>query len=79
MVQSGTQVANCTVNVMAGAGAITYPGAPSIVSSLIPAGLPNTGFGPQDSAVLAFALVLLIGAGIYVAPYVRKAIGISLG
>lgn len=80
MVQSGTQVASCTVNVVAAAaGPITYQGAPSLVSNFIPATLPNTGFGPQESAMLAFALVLLIGAGIYVAPYVRKAISISLG
>lgn len=80
MVNNGVQIANCTVNVVAnGAAPITYPGIPSITSNYIPASLPNTGFGPQDSAVLAFALVLLIGAGIYTAPYVKRAISITLG
>lgn len=80
MVSNGVQTANCTINVVAGAaGAITYPGTPTITSSYIPSFLPNTGFGPQDSAVLAFALVLLMGAGIYVAPYVKRAINITLG
>ncbi|MBY0294372.1 hypothetical protein K2Q08_03525 [Patescibacteria group bacterium] len=80
MVNNGIQTANCTINVLASAaGAITYPGSPTITSSYIPAFLPNAGFGPQDSAVLAFALVLLIGAGIYAAPYVKRAIGVTLG
>ncbi|OGC88353.1 hypothetical protein A2419_00670 [Candidatus Adlerbacteria bacterium RIFOXYC1_FULL_48_26] len=80
MVNNGIQTANCTINVVAGvAGAITYPGTPTITSNFIPAFLPNTGFGPQDSAVLAFALVLLIGAGIYFAPYVKRAISVTLG
>ncbi len=81
MVNNGVQTANCTVNVVAnGAGPITYQGAtPSLVSNYIPVGLPNTGFGPQDGAVFALALVFLIGAGIYAAPYVKQAIGITLG
>ncbi len=80
MVNNGVQTANCTINVAAnGAAGITYPGTPTITSNYIPAFLPNTGFGPQDSAVLAFALVLLIGAGIYTAPYVKRAISITRG
>jgi hypothetical protein len=84
MVNNGVQTANCTINVAAnGAAAITYPGVPSIISNYIPnytsVGLPNTGFGPQDGAVLAFALALLIGAGIFVAPYVKQVIGITRG
>lgn len=80
MVNNGVQSANCTINVVAnGAVAITYPGIPSITSNYIPAFLPNTGFGPQDSAMLAFAFVLLIGASIYVAPYVKRAISVTLG
>jgi hypothetical protein len=80
MVNNGVQTANCTINVVAnGASAITYSATPSITSTFIPTLLPNTGFGPQDSAVLAFALALLIGASIYVAPYVKRAINITLG
>ncbi|MBY0473173.1 hypothetical protein K2Q00_02725 [Patescibacteria group bacterium] len=80
MVNNGVQTAHCTINVVAnGATAITYPGTPTLTSNFIPAFLPNTGFGPQDSAVLAFALALLIGAGIYVAPYVKRAISVTLG
>lgn len=81
MVNNGIQTANCTINIVPtnGAAAITYPGVSSVISNYIPVGLPNTGFGPQDGAVLALALVLVIGAGIYVAPYVKQVVGITLG
>ena len=91
LVSNGVQTASCTVDVVAGSGAVTYVGSstggttylgssiPSIVSSYIPAYLPNTGFGPQNGAVLALALVLLISAGIFFLPYVRKALTVVIG
>ncbi len=85
IVSNGVQNATCTVNVVAGAAgtAITYAGsqtgAPSVTSNYIPAYLPNTGFGPLDSASLAFALVLLLAVGFVTAPYVRKALTAALG
>jgi hypothetical protein len=56
----------------------TYPGAyntyPTITSTLYPQ-LPRTGFGPKDAATgAAFAVVLLIAAGLITAPYVRKTV-----
>ena len=39
---------------------------------------PNTGFAPIDSAQMAFALVLLMGAGIMAYPYARKAFAIAV-
>lgn len=54
-----------------------YAGAPAL--SATPLYLPNTGFAPLDSAELAFALVALIGAGLFIFPYVRKALAIALG
>jgi hypothetical protein len=82
IVSNGNQTATCTVNIggTAAGVAISYPGTtPSVTASYVPAFLPNTGFGPQDSAALAFALVLLLGAGFLVAPYVRKAFTVALG
>ncbi|MBC7836777.1 hypothetical protein H7X87_03305 [Acetobacteraceae bacterium] len=35
--------------------------------------LPNTGFEPQSFASIAFALIVLLGIGYGVSPYVRKA------
>lgn len=40
--------------------------------------LPNTGLEPIESAQLAFALVLLLGAAIAVYPYVRKSFAIAV-
>ena len=47
-------------------------------ATYIPA-LPNTGFAPVGSLQFAFALVVLLAAGIVVAPYVRKTFSIVLG
>lgn len=71
IVSSGSQTATCTVNVIAPAGAISYPG-PTLTPTYVPA-LPNTGFAPQNGAAFAFASVLLLAAGIFLFPYVRKA------
>lgn len=34
--------------------------------------MPNTGFEPLTATAFAFALALLIGAGIFVLPYVQR-------
>ncbi len=50
-----------------------YPQPVSLITNYIPSQMPNTGFDPsQGPAMIAFALVLLAGAGIAVYPYVRK-------
>lgn len=57
-----------------------YPASPiviqpvNITSTYIPQGMPNTGFPPVSSAALAFAAVLLFGAGLAVTPYAKKLI-----
>lgn len=84
IVSNGVQNATCTVNVTAATNAaVSYTnpqtGTPSIVASYIPSYLPNTGFGPADSAAVAFALVLVLAAGFVFAPYVRKAFATALG
>jgi hypothetical protein len=85
IVSSGVYNAACTINVIAGSGAISYNGSPAVTSNYVPstnyvsALLPNTGFEPQNGAAFAFALVMLVGAGIVVAPYVRKAFTAALG
>jgi hypothetical protein len=43
------------------------------VSSVFYPFLPDTGFAPQTLAAFAFAFVLLLGAGIALYPYARKA------
>lgn len=55
-------------------GSALQPAAPvSLVQNYIPSGLPNTGFDPsRASAMIVFALVLLLGTGVAVYPYVRK-------
>lgn len=62
-------------------GSVTYSnnGTPVVTSSYVAASLPNTGFEPQNGAALAFALVLIIGASIFAAPYVRQAFAVALG
>ncbi len=80
IVSNGVQNATCTINVVVGAVPINYIGSsPSITTNYIPAYLPNTGFGPVSSSVLAIALALLLSAGIFFFPYVRKALTIALG
>lgn len=51
---------------------------PTVSASYVPASLPNTGFEPQNGAALAFALVFLIGASIFAAPYVRQAFAVAV-
>lgn len=48
------------------------------VQSYVPR-FPNTGFPPISAAAVAFAAVLLIGAGAYFLPHVRKTITTVLG
>ena len=45
--------------------------APALTTNYVPA-LPNTGFEPLSATQIAFALIVLLAAGIFVAPYVRK-------
>lgn len=81
-VTNGPQSATCSVNVSTSGAYFpnypTYPtynpyGTTGYTYSYIPR-LPNTGFEPIQSASIAFAVVLLLGAAIAVAPYVRKTI-----
>lgn len=74
IVTSAGQTAVCTVNVLASGGPISYPGPtyPTVVPTYVPA-LPNTGFAPQNGAAFAVAFALLLSAGIFFFPYVRKA------
>ena len=87
-VTNAAQTATCTVNVtnVYTPVPITYPASPvypsypgysssypSVYQNYYPQ-LPRTGFGPKDSTMgAAFAVVLLIAAGLAVTPYVRKA------
>ncbi len=41
--------------------------------------LPNTGFAPVGTLQLTFALIILLVAGIFAAPYVRKTVSTILG
>ncbi|MCX6820095.1 MAG: hypothetical protein NT019_02315 [Candidatus Adlerbacteria bacterium] len=86
-VSNGVQNATCTVAINSTGGAITYSGssnasattysgAASVVQNYVPAYLPNTGFGPQNGTVFALIAVLLMSAGVFFFPYVRKALAI---
>lgn len=47
----------------------------TLVTNYVPTALPNTGFDPRfGSAIIAFAIVFLLGGGIVVYPYARKVI-----
>lgn len=80
-VTSGSQTATCTVTVT---GVYVAPVitpiytntiAPSIAlaQQYVVARLPNTGFAPQNGAEAAFAVALLMAAGIVTYPYIRRA------
>jgi hypothetical protein len=82
-VMNGSQSATCSVAVVGypvpgyvypgqTPGTTVYPGGVTLTPTYIPR-LPNTGFGPIDSAALAFALAFLFAAGIATYPYARKA------
>lgn len=53
-----------------------YP-QPSLTYAAYPR-LPNTGFAPSSGAEMAFALVLIMGAGIAVFPHARKAFAVAV-
>jgi hypothetical protein len=55
-------------------GPVVQPSAPvSLIQNYIPSALPNTGFDPSlGSAIVAFTLVFMLGAGVAAYPYVRK-------
>ena len=78
-VSNGTQIATCTVNVVTNGPANVYPTpATSLVTSYVPS-LPNTGFMPLSRSQIILAILALIAAGFFAAPYVRKATTIALG
>ena len=78
IVSQGTQLATCTVNVVATTLPIVYSNAaPTFISTYIPR-LPNTGFAPQDATSFAVAFVLLLALGILLYPYVRSTLSILL-
>ncbi len=54
-----------------------YTAQPTYTATAYPR-LPNTGLEPIQSAQLAFALVLLVGAAIAVYPYARKSFAIAI-
>ncbi len=86
-VTSGTQTANCTVDVT-GAGSISYVNTSgsafvdypvtALTVTTQPAALPNTGFAPEGSEGAAFAVVALIALGLLSSSYVRKLFGIAI-
>ena len=55
-----------------------YPASPiytqpvNITTTYVPQAMPNTGFPPVSSAAFAFAVVLLLGAGLVLTPYAKK-------
>ena len=55
-----------------------YPYAYPTITSVAYPRLPNAGFAPLESAQLAFAVVLLMGAGIAAFPYARKAFALAV-
>lgn len=57
---------------------INYTQPVTYMQSYVPA-FPNTGFAPVSAAAVAFAVVLLLGAGVVALPYVRKALTAVLG
>lgn len=54
------------------------PGPNVVLSSAFYPTMPNTGLEPQTFAALAFAVVLLMSAGIALYPHARKAIAIAV-
>ncbi len=78
-VSSGVQTASCTVRVLpsfgSGASVQQVPSYPVtyFAAQYIPS-LPNTGFAPLTAASFGFAAVLLIAAGLFVSPYVKRTI-----
>lgn len=78
-VTNAAQTAACNVNVLGNGGlsaGYTYPN-PTLISQAYPR-LPNAGFEPINSAQMAFAIVLLIGAYVATYPYVRKAFALAV-
>ena len=82
-VTSGSQTAVCTVNSVPSSGAVSYttalsPFVPVVtvpttyVAQYVPS-LPNTGFEPIQITSYALAFVVVLAAGIFVFPYVRRA------
>lgn len=58
--------------------AYTYPYTQPVATYYPSPTFPNTGFEPVQSAQLAFAFVLLMGAAIAAYPYARKAFALSV-
>ncbi|MDO8518080.1 MAG: hypothetical protein Q7S26_02205 [bacterium] len=90
IVSNGVQTATCTVTVTNnGTAVLPYQDTTSVtplslVSTYTPALLPNTGFEPlsaqagQGGASFAFAVVAVLGAGIFFYPYVKKALVVAV-
>lgn len=52
-----------------------YPQPVSVITNYMPSNLPNTGFDPSmGPAMIAFAVVFVLGTGIVLYPYARKII-----
>jgi hypothetical protein len=83
-VESDDESDTCRVRVLDRRDYYPYPSYPTyptsytapvtVAATYVPQALPNTGFPPVSSAALAFAVVLLLGAGIVLTPYAKKAI-----
>jgi len=79
-VVKGSRRANCFVEVVPGVGYgepynySFYPGNELnvVLTAVAYPSMPSAGFGPQNAAALAFALVLLMGSGIALYPHARK-------
>jgi len=77
-VSAGQQAASCTVNVLPASATasapvtqITHYPVTYFTAQYIP-GLPNTGFEPITATAIGFAAVLLVAAGLFVSPYVKR-------
>ena len=76
-VSAGIQTASCAVTVLPAqvstaptTQAYSYP-VTHFAAQYMP-GLPNTGFAPITTASVVFAVVLLMAAGLFVSPYVKR-------
>ena len=57
------------------------PSQPNVTysASYVPTTLPNTGFAPLSIESVTLSLVLLIAAGVFILPYVRKTFAALIG
>jgi len=81
-VENGSQIATCTVRVTdpgtpAYIGGYNNPVTPGLQATYVPR-LPNTGFEPISATGIAFGTIVLLGLGVYLYPYARKALAVAV-